>query len=334
VIGFGESCPRSYVTGESVESARDFCSEHIERLKNNITGLDSLSAWVTEHRSDINSHPAAWCALELALLDALAKTSEESVESLLSQRELEGIFQYTAVIGDMDDDAFSKLAQRYIDLGFLDFKIKLSGQLSGDKSKLHFLANNCPEQYRLRLDANNLWRSTTKAINYLRALEADFFAIEEPLAANNYDQLLELHQALNTKIILDESFLRIEQFKHLATKPSPWIINIRVSKMGGLLRGLDIVNSAKALKIPIIIGAQVGETSLLTRAALTLAQSAGDLGIAQEGAVGTYLLKDDICEQVLMFGPGGKLNMDNYPVIKNAGFGLKLRPALSFIEDF
>jgi len=41
--------------------------------------------------------------------------------------------------------------------------------------------------------------------------------------------------------------------------------------MGGILRSLAIAEQAKQIGIPIIIGAQVGETSILTRAALTLA---------------------------------------------------------------
>jgi len=44
----------------------------------------------------------------------------------------------------------------------------------------------------------------------------------------------------------------------------------------------------------VIVGAHVGETSLLTRAALTVANSARDLLVAQEGAFGTHLLARDV----------------------------------------
>ena len=77
--------------------------------------------------------------------------------------------------------------------------------------------------------------------------------------------------------------------------------------MGGLLRSLDVVQAARTAGIGVIVGAQVGETSLLTRVALTVAQAAGPSLVAQEGAFGTFLLERDICDPPLMFGAGGIL---------------------------
>ncbi len=62
--------------------------------------------------------------------------------------------------------------------------------------------------------------------------------------------------------------------------------------MGGLLRSLNVAEAARRRGIPIVVGAQVGETSVLTRAALVVARSAGDRLLAQEGAFGTYLLEN------------------------------------------
>jgi L-alanine-DL-glutamate epimerase-like enolase superfamily enzyme len=91
----------------------------------------------------------------------------------------------------------------------------------------------------------------------------------------------------------------MEQFKYLQADPQSWIINIRISKMGGILRSLAIAEEARAMGFPIIIGAQVGETSILTRAALTLANHYRDILLAQEGAFGTYLLERDIADSTL-----------------------------------
>lgn len=345
IIGYGESCPRPYVTGESPETAQCFYADHLEQIKKELTSLDALRTWVQEHAVTIDTHPAAWCAVELALLDALAKTEEKSVENLLALDELQDSFQYSAVVGDMDAAPFGDLCRRYINMGFRDFKVKLSGQFSRDSTRLLTLENllglenpPAPERkaggnFRIRLDANNLWQTSHDASTYLGSLGADFFAIEEPLAANNYDALLKLHQSLGKPVILDESLLRIEQFEHLISTPAAWIINVRVSKMGGLLRALGIVDRARALQIPVIIGAQVGETSLLTRAALGLAQKASDLLIAQEGAVGTFLIEADICQPSMMFGASGKLDTRAFPLQKNSGFGLAIRPLLPFLQD-
>jgi hypothetical protein len=57
--------------------------------------------------------------------------------------------------------------------------------------------------------------------------------------------------------------VRIEQHESLATGPEHWIVNVRVSKMGGLVRSLSVVARARELGLSIVVGAQVGETSVL-----------------------------------------------------------------------
>ncbi|MEE9280638.1 MAG: hypothetical protein V3V67_10730, partial [Myxococcota bacterium] len=79
--------------------------------------------------------------------------------------------------------------------------------------------------------------------------------------------------------------------------------------------------------IPVIVGAQVGETSLLTRAALSVAQAARGILVAQEGAFGTLLLERDVCDPPLMFGPGGVLPA---PALPAAGFGIEISGRLPF----
>ena len=78
--------------------------------------------------------------------------------------------------------------------------------------------------------------------------------------------------------------------------------------MGGLLRSLQVVEAARAAGVGLVVGAQVGETSLLTRAALTVAHAGRDVLVAQEGAFGTFLLTEDICDPPLMFSAGGALD--------------------------
>ncbi len=95
--------------------------------------------------------------------------------------------------------------------------------------------------------------------------------------------------------------------------------------MGGLVRSLSILENARLVGVNMIIGAQVGETSILTRAALTLANQGRDILLAQEGAFGTYLLKDDICEEPLMFAEGGKLLANNMSGHGRQGFGLSVK---------
>jgi L-alanine-DL-glutamate epimerase-like enolase superfamily enzyme len=322
VTGSGESCPREYVTGESLETGLAFCRRYEDDIRDTIRDLASLRAWIASHGREIDANPAAWCAIELALLDAFAKDGQETVEHFLGLPELGGPFRYTAVVGDADLQAFTASIQRYLQFGFTDFKLKLSGDLERDKAKAAVMRSLENRSLRVRADANNLWRDADEAIRFLSALEYECFAIEEPLGPNQYAQLARLAGALGWPIVLDESLLRAGQLADLPRDRTRWIVNVRVSKMGGLLRSLTLVDAARRTGHGIIVGAQVGETSLLTRAALPVARAAGDALIAQEGAFGTRLLARDVCDPPLMFGEGGVLDAAAFPALRRPGFGI------------
>ena len=325
-VGSGESCPRPYVTGETLATARAFTSRHEAALREAVDSVETLRAWVAERQHDIDANPAAWCALELAILDLLGKRQGAPVEALLSVPSLAGrAFKYTAVLGDAPASAFHAMAEKYRRMGFSDFKAKLSGDDERDRDKMAIFGQWAHDSIRVRADANNLWRSPGDAILALRGLGYPFFALEEPIGKDRHAELPEISRALNCAIVLDESFLRREQLSLLGDPLSQWLINVRVSKMGGLIRSLQVIDAARARGVGVIVGAQVGETSLLTRAALTLAHAAGDALVAQEGAFGTFLLERDVCDPPLMFGAGGVLDVSAHPMLSGPGLGVPPR---------
>jgi L-alanine-DL-glutamate epimerase-like enolase superfamily enzyme len=319
--GYGESCPRPYVTGETLDTARAFFQHHEASVSRDIVDLPTLRQWMVSHADDLDKNPAAWCAIELAILDLFAREADQPLELVLSVPPLTGRFRYTAVLGDASPEAFRAAAEQYRRFGFTDYKVKLSGDLERDRGKLEFFrAREGP--VRVRADANNLWDTGDVATAFLHDLDYPFFAIEEPVRKGRYAELARMGEALGCPIILDESFLRIGQLEALRSSPSRWLINLRVSKMGGLLRSLAIIEEVRKAGIGLIIGAQVGETSVLTRAALTVAQFARDGLVAQEGAFGTFLLTHDVCDPPLMFGAGGVLDVATYPSLQQPGLGL------------
>ena len=114
---------------------------------------------------------------------------------------------------------------------------------------------------------------------------------------------------------------------------SQWIVNVRVSKLGGLLRSLEVIDRLRPIGAHIVIGAQVGETSLLTRAALTIANCSRDVLLAQERAYGTLLLQQDVCTPPLMFGKGGLMDPCRWVTPGAIGFGLDFTGARSCTRE-
>ena len=308
-VGYGEGCPRSYVTGESVTSGMAFIRSIADAIKDEVHDEGQLRNWILSHRSLIDGHPAAFCAVEIAILDLLGKIDQQPIEDLIGVPRLAGAFHYSAVLGDAPYLAYRWQFQRYWNRGFRDFKVKVSGDPRRDGRKIGVFKRRSDPALRVRLDANNLWTSADACIRHVNGLSCDLFAIEEPLQQGDLAGFKQVAEQCGTKIILDESLLRREQLDML--DGVGWIVNLRVSKMGGIIRSLEVAQKAAEMGIAIIVGAQVGETSLLTRAALTVMAAHRANLAACEGAFGTHLLQRDLTSPSLTFGNAGALAADN-----------------------
>ena len=340
--GLGEGCPRIYVTQETVPQGLDWLENMLPEFAATVFSLADLKDWITQNELLIDQHPAAFCAIETALLDLFAQESGQSVEALLGLINPQLTHTYTAVLGDSSSTTFRALVNRYLALGFSDFKIKLSGQLAQDQQKLetiHLLyKRNSSHPFRVRLDANNLWAGKKEAaIPYLIQLPGPIMSIEEPIAPKKFEGLNEMSRSLKVPIILDESLCNKRDVAVMSKFKSSFIANLKVSKLGGIIRTLEIIQKLKKIQAPIIIGAHVGETSVLTRAGMCAAKAADESLLAQEGGFGTLLLEQDQVQPSLMFGQAGKIQLSHAYQSKtlnsqiqlpikcwNSGWGLQL----------
>ena len=321
--GYGEACPREYVTGESISTCFEFFEKLKEKLLSNVLDLDTLKMFWTEHIILIAQNPSGWCAIELAMLDLIAKQNKCSIEKLLDVPELSGEFHYSAIIGDDNWEEFKMNADNYFKLGFSDFKLKVNGDAKADHQRMNYLKsknNNCT----IRIDANNFWDKEEDVVNYLQALPCTINGLEEPLKNKSITELSSLALRSNCPIILDESCCTIESLAQVLKSNIKFIINIRVSKMGGLINSLQIAETCKARGLEVIIGAQVGETSILTRAGICVANFLKPNYLAMEGGFGTMLLERDIVSKPMMFSQNGVLDPKKYVDPKLFGWGLEM----------
>lgn len=324
-IGYGEGCPRLYVTGETVGGCAAFVNQHAASFCADVGSVDDLRAWIDAHSDAIDENPAAFCAMELAALDLLGKAGGCNIEQLLGVASGPPDVVYTAVLGDMGLLLYRWQLRGFRVRGFTDFKVKLSGSLGRDRAKLAPFVSRGSSPATVRLDANNLWETPEQCAAHLEALGDIAFAVEEPLQAGDVEGCMRIAQQCRVKIIADESVRLTRQLEALA-EPSAWIVNVRVSKMGGIVRSLEVVAAAASAGIDVIVGCQVGETSLLTRAALAVIASAPGAVVGAEGAFGTHLLARDLTDRTIMWGYGGMLRAQDVPD-RGGGLGLRLDPA-------
>lgn len=330
ITGYGEGCPRPYVAGDDLESSVLWVQDMFAAGKVHFNTFEDIKKWAEKNSSLIDRYPSAWCAIEMALLDLFSREKNCSVETLLGMDGCKRRGRYTAVLGDDQKWKFTNQADQYLARGISDFKIKINGKLKKDRARLEILEDLCKQHnisdVRIRLDANNLWTEhSQEAINYLKALNCNAFAIEEPVGARDSEDISKVSTIIGLPVILDESLCTFDDLSQFVNLPGKFIANIKVSRVGGIIRALRLVEELKKLGWPVIIGCHVGETSLLTRAALITAYAAGESLIAQEGAFGDYLVEWEPVNPVLKFGRNGILDL-NYPYYLKTVQGLKLIP--------
>lgn len=320
LCGYGEGCPRQYVTGETVATALLWLRARVGPFRETIQTVTDLCSLCESHEAEIDRNPSAFCAFELAILDLMARRKHLSIEALLGLCGPCPPQQVTAVSGTDNPLTFRLQAWRFKHAGMTEAKLKIGGEAARNLSRIKHLGRFAA----VRLDGNNFWSDSASAIDALTPFKDRVWAVEEPVKARDFAAMKRIQAETGLKIILDESLLNrrdLEAFLALDPDPDAFVVNLRVSKLGGLLRSLDLAQRLRAQGFGLIIGAQVGETSCLARAALVLSQGAGPL-LGFEAGYGCHLLAHDAFLPSLTFDRRGGLDMQSFS-LEPAGLGLR-----------
>ena len=303
VVGFGEGIARQYVTGEVMESSLRFLQDHLIPELNGFhpSGPPDLIEALTELLSEDNrtQAPAACCALELAILDAAGKTWSQSVTQMLGGGDQPLL--YSAVIPMMSSPSFLRLLHLIRDMEMSFVKVKVGNER--DTEVLSLARETLGHKVDIRVDANGAW-SVKEAEERIAAMMAyGISAVEQPVTKEDILGLRHLAEKVEIPIVADESLCVEHDAKNLAALGACQVFNLRLSKCGGILAANRLYEIGRKKAIAAQLGCQVGETGILSAAGRQLASSRKLLYL--EGSYSSYLLKDDIVNEPVEFGPGG-----------------------------
>ncbi len=118
----------------------------------------------------------------------------------------------------------------------------------------------------MRIEANGKW-SLEQALSHIEELKRfNISGVEQPVAAGDIGGLQEIRRRTGIPVIIDESMCSLSDAKNLIEAKACDIINIKISKCGGLLKSKEIRDFAESKNMPCQVGSHVGETDLLGRA--------------------------------------------------------------------
>jgi L-alanine-DL-glutamate epimerase-like enolase superfamily enzyme len=303
VVGYGEGIARQYVTGETTATSLTFLRDHLIPQSNGLhwDDPDNLFGTLSELISERNraQAPAACCALELAILDAAGKTWGQSVAKLLGGGREPLV--YSAVIPMMSQPSFHRLLHLIRDMHMSFVKIKVGNER--DLAVLSLAREILGQEVDLRVDANGAW-SAEEAEQCIDAMMAyGISAVEQPVPKHDLAGLKRLSDRMDIPVIADESLCLEHDAKDLASLNACKVFNLRLSKCGGILAADRMFEIGQENGIAAQLGCQVGETAILSAAGRQFAMSRKLRYL--EGSYSNYLLKEDIVDEPVEFGPGG-----------------------------
>ena len=303
VVGFGEGIARQYVTGEVMEASLRFLQDHLIPQLNGFhpSGPSELIEALAELLSEDNraQAPAACCALELAILDAAGKTWSQSVAQMLGGGDQPLI--YSAVIPMMSPPSFHRLLQVIRDMEMSFVKIKVGNER--DTEVLSLAREILGHEVDLRVDANGAWSSEEAQKRIAEMMAYGISAVEQPVPKEDILGLKRVSEQVEIPVIVDESLCLERDAKKLVSLDACQVFNLRLSKCGGILAANRLYEIGRKKAIAAQLGCQVGETGILSAAGRQLAATRKLLYL--EGSYSSYLLKDDIVNEPVEFGPGG-----------------------------
>lgn len=321
IVGYGETLPRPYVTGETNASV-------LSRLREEFTKelLAFRPASFPEALEAIDALPmlsetgevcaAARAAVELALLDGVLTMAGRSVGDVAGWMGLPGFGQpgsvrtarYSMVLASASRAAVRRNARLARLAGMREFKLKVG--FEDDDARVRDVVGVLGRalargRARLRLDANGAWTLPEAVAALGRWRGYPIAGVEQPLAKGSAGQLAELRAATGARIFHDESLVTMEDAERLHGLGVADGFNIRLSKCGGMMPALRLAAFARARGIAVQLGCMVGETSILSAAGLRFLEVTPGVEFC-EGSFGSLLLAEDVTGRSLRFGWGGR----------------------------
>lgn len=300
VAGWGETIPRSYLTGESVDSAARYVREKIAPalIGRRFGSMREVSLAPLIEMCDGERATAALCGAELALLDAAGKAFGVSAGDVLG-----GVINkrayYTAPIDAGSLKKVKKRAWLFRLAGFRDFKVKVGGE--NDLAAVSAVRRIAGPKAAVRLDANCAW-TPEQAIERLKEMSRlNIASIEQPVAADDIDGMRRVQRESGVPVMADESMCTMADAKRLAEAGACGIFNVRLAKCGGMLACRRIIDFAREKGLRCQLGCLVGETGILSAAERIFAGRVEGI-LHHEFSFPRFLLLKDIVQNPVSVG--------------------------------
>jgi cis-L-3-hydroxyproline dehydratase len=213
-------------------------------------------------------HPYAKSALDMACWDLLGQQAGLPICILMGGRYGESVALYRA-ISQQAPDAMAENVAGYRAEGYTKFQLKVGGEVRDDIARIRAVAAVLDAGEVLVADANTGWLlpDAARVVNAVRDLDV---YIEQP--CKSYEACLAVRERTSLPFILDENIDGLDMLLRAHRDRAMDVINLKISKVGGLTKARQIRDLCVALGIPMTIEDSWGG-DIITAAIAHLAHS-------------------------------------------------------------
>ena len=336
-VGFGEGVPRDYVTGETIATtfaALGSCdvAKALEHPRDYAEVVRKLESWtLPETLADPRGMAgnAARCALELAILDAYGRQFGRSVGDAIRHvdaargllTDAPASVRYSGAITAASTRKERIAAWKMRLYGFHQVKLKVGVDGQDDPARLAILRKILGTRVDVRIDANEAWHAGELLDRVRPLLPSRPTALEQPVPHSEVEALAELRPLLGVPVMLDESLCGLPDAEKAIARGLADILNVRLSKCGGIVPTLKIAAMAHAAGLGVQLGCHPGETGLLSAAGRHVAGNVRGFRYV-EGSYDRHVLAENLTTPDITFGYGGRAR----PLV-GPGLGVGVDPA-------
>lgn len=247
-VGWGEIASPSdpFYTAETVSSSWHVAHEY---LAQGVLGSEAEPDAIEQSWGRVRGHEFAKAGFSIAAWDLHAKAIGESLAAALGGTRAEVIAGVSLGIEPSIDELLAQV-QRQLDAGYRRVKLKIAPDWDVEPVRA---VREAFGDIDMHVDANGVYASADDPV-FEQLDEVGLTMIEQPFAPRDFAEHAALQQRIETPVCLDESIVSLDDLTTMLRLDAGRVLNIKVSRMGGLSVAKAAHDMAADAGIPVWCG--------------------------------------------------------------------------------
>lgn len=250
IAGYGDVTSLPFFTGENTGTIVEAVKALGPVIKgHNPFDLEKISSLMDKNLKYNNTAKAV---IDFALYDILGKSIGQNSIALIGGRYRDRISLSWSLSSGKPDQVAAE-AEEMVAKGFDTVNLKVGANPDDEIEALKKVRKVVGDKINVRADANGAF-SRMQAIHFIKRIEdCNLQYLEQPVPGWDIDGMAEIRRQVNVRLSADESIFYLHNAVEVIHKGAADIFALKVAKMGGIRKVMQIATIAEAANIPCMM---------------------------------------------------------------------------------